>query len=65
MATKTYAAGRKVGRALGGSNRDQGAKGDNDGLHLGGDVVKKVDLSSIDKISLSAQRRSEMMEFVE
>lgn len=59
------AAGCKVGRALSGSDRSQGAKGDNDGLHLGGDVVKKVDLNSIDKISLSAQRKSELMAFVE
>lgn len=36
----THTAGSKIGRALSGSGCREGAKSDNDGLHLGVDVVK-------------------------
>lgn len=41
VGSASLTAGGKVGRALGGSGCNQGAEGDNDGLHLGGDVLKK------------------------
>lgn len=45
----THTAGGKVGRALSGSGRHEGAKSDNDGLHLGVDVVKISNWCSIDE----------------
>lgn len=44
----TYTAGGKIGRALGSSGCHEGAKSDNDGLHLGVGVVKKLNWNSVD-----------------
>lgn len=48
MTQITHTAGGKIGRALGGSSRHKGAKSDNDGLHLGVDIVKKSNWTSVE-----------------
>lgn len=44
----THTAGGKIGRALSGNRCHEGAKSDNDGLHLGVDVVKISNWCSVD-----------------
>lgn len=44
----THTAGGKIGRALSGSGCHEGAKSDNDGFHLGVDVVKISNWCSVD-----------------
>lgn len=53
----TYTTSGKIGRALCGGGRHEGAKSDNDGLHLGVDIVKNSNWSSVDGDVAVSQRR--------
>lgn len=56
MTQITYTAGSKIGRALCGSGRHKGAESDNDGLHLGVDIVKKPNWTSVEGDMTVSQR---------